>query len=89
MVNRTSDAAALNPSLLADNFDDSEGYYKVILGEVLDGGRYLVQANLGKGMFSSVVKAKDLGEDGKGIYKPEDGEKREVAIKMVRSQESM
>ncbi|GAA5990385.1 hypothetical protein JCM5350_003679 [Sporobolomyces pararoseus] len=89
VVNRTSDAAALNPSLLADNFDDSEGYYKVILGEVLDGGRYLVQANLGKGMFSSVVKAKDLGEDGKGIYKPEDGEKREVAIKMVRSQESM
>ncbi|GAA5966300.1 hypothetical protein JCM3765_005248 [Sporobolomyces pararoseus] len=89
VVNRTSDAAALNPSLLADNFDDPEGYYKVILGEVLDGGRYLVQANLGKGMFSSVVKAKDLGEDGKGIYKPEDGEKREVAIKMVRSQESM
>lgn len=89
-MNRTNDAALLaNPSLLADNFDDPEGYYKVILGEVLDGGRYLVQANLGKGMFSSVVKAKDLGEEGKGIYKEEDGERREVAIKMVRSQESM
>lgn len=89
VVNRANDAAAMNPSLLADNFDDSEGYYKVILGEVLEGGRYLVQANLGKGMFSSVVKAKDLGEDGKGIYKAEDGDRREVAIKMVRSQESM
>jgi len=37
-------------------------------------------------MFSSVVKAKDLGEEGKGI---KEGERKEVAIKMVRSQESM
>ncbi|GAA6061605.1 hypothetical protein JCM10212_000913 [Sporobolomyces blumeae] len=87
VVNRNADPATLkNPSLLADNYDDAEGYYKVILGEVLDSGRYLVQANLGKGMFSSVVKAKDLGVDGKGIG---DGERKDVAIKMVRSQESM
>ncbi|GAA5931854.1 PRP4 family serine/threonine-protein kinase [Sporobolomyces koalae] len=88
VVNRIVDVST-NPSLLADNFDDAEGYYKVILGEVLDGGRYLVQANLGKGMFSSVVKAKDLGEEGKGVYQDADGDRREVAIKMVRSQESM
>ncbi|CAD6906073.1 unnamed protein product [Tilletia controversa] len=59
--------------------DDSEGYYRVILGERIgDGGRYLVFANLGKGMFSSVVRAKDS----------ERGD-REVAIKIVRSQETM
>ncbi|SCZ95915.1 BZ3500_MvSof-1268-A1-R1_Chr8-1g09880 [Microbotryum saponariae] len=64
---------------LADNFDDADGYYKLIIGELLDNGRYHVQANLGRGMFSSVVRAKDsestTGED--------------VAIKIVRSQESM
>lgn len=50
-----------------------------MLGELLDNGRYHVHANLGKGMFSGVVRAKDLesptGED--------------VAIKVIRSQESM
>ncbi|SGY40385.1 BQ5605_C003g02365 [Microbotryum silenes-dioicae] len=64
---------------LADNFDDADGYYKLIIGELLDNGRYHVQANLGRGMFSSVVRAKDsestTGED--------------VAIKIVRSQGSM
>ncbi|SCV67032.1 BQ2448_5678 [Microbotryum intermedium] len=64
---------------LADNFDDADGYYKLIIGELLDNGRYHVQANLGRGMFSSVVRARDTesttGED--------------VAIKIVRSQESM
>ncbi|GAA5896577.1 hypothetical protein JCM6882_005732 [Rhodosporidiobolus microsporus] len=90
-----------NASLLADNYDDPEGYYKVILGEAMDNGRYHVVANLGKGMFSSVVKARDLGVDGKGAYEDEDAaaglkgkrvgeaQRREVAIKLVRSQESM
>ncbi|GAA5868684.1 hypothetical protein JCM1840_004356 [Sporobolomyces johnsonii] len=91
IVNRAPDPSSLlNPALLADNYDDPEGYYKVILGEVLDNGRYLVQANLGKGMFSSVVRAKDLGEGGKGVGEVgKEGDKREVAIKLVRSQESM
>ncbi|KAM0792048.1 hypothetical protein ACM66B_004756 [Microbotryomycetes sp. NB124-2] len=64
---------------LVDNFDDEEGYYRVVLGELLDGGRYHVHANLGKGMFSSVVRAKDM--------ESKTGE--EVAIKLIRSQESM
>jgi serine/threonine-protein kinase PRP4 len=54
----------------------------VILGEQLDGGRYQVFSSLGKGMFSNVVRARilstDVGEVGK-----------EVAIKIVRAQETM
>lgn len=69
---------------LTDNWDDAEGYYKIILGERIGpNSRFHVFANLGKGMFSEVVRAKDLGVDGKGA-----GDK-EVAIKIVRSQETM
>jgi serine/threonine-protein kinase PRP4 len=40
--------SALNPSL-ADNWDDSEGYYQTIIGEkIID--RYHVNAHLGKGL---------------------------------------
>lgn len=101
-MNRALPSAAdsTNPSLLADNYDDPEGYYRVILGEALDQNRYHVVAHLGKGMFSSVVRARDLGEKGEGRYEGEEGrglggkgvgegERREVAIKIVRSQESM
>lgn len=63
---------------LHDNWDDPDGYYRVILGEKLDGGRYQVYANLGRGMFASVVRARDLSR----------GE-LEVAIKIVRRQETM
>ncbi|ORX82670.1 kinase-like protein [Basidiobolus meristosporus CBS 931.73] len=66
----------LNPNL-TDNWDDPEGYYRLILGEVLD-KRYHVYANLGKGVFSNVVKGRDtLDED------------RDVAIKIIRNNESM
>lgn len=69
-------------SALVDEFDDADGYYKLLLGEVLDNGRYHVRANLGKGMFSGVVRAKDLHwKGGEGT--------EEVAIKVLRSQESM
>ncbi|GAA5843523.1 hypothetical protein JCM11251_001645 [Rhodosporidiobolus azoricus] len=92
-----------NASLLADNYDDPEGYYKILLGEIIDNGRYHVVANLGKGMFSNVVKARDLGVKGEGTYEDEgeegtkglkgkgvgEGQRRDVAIKVVRSQESM
>ena len=50
----------------------------MMLGETLDEGRYQVFANLGKGMFASVVRARDVREKDK-----------EVAIKIVRVQESM
>lgn len=68
-------AKALDMSML-DDWDDPEGYYKVILGELLD-GRYHVQSNLGKGMFSGVVRATDQTT------------RRQVAIKLIRNNETM
>lgn len=68
-------AKALDMSML-DDWDDQEGYYKVILGELLD-GRYHVQSNLGKGMFSGVVRATDQRST------------RLVAIKIIRNNETM
>lgn len=67
--------AVINTGML-DNWDDPEGYYKVILGELLN-GRYHVQANLGKGMFSGVVRATDIST------------KKLVAIKLIRANETM
>jgi serine/threonine-protein kinase PRP4 len=64
---------------MLDNWDDAEGYYKVILGELLN-GRYHVQANLGRGMFSGVVRATEKVKD-----KPT----RTVAIKLIRNNETM
>ncbi|PQE17056.1 CMGC DYRK PRP4 kinase protein [Rutstroemia sp. NJR-2017a BBW] len=61
---------------MLDNWDDPEGYYKIILGELLN-GRYHVQANLGKGMFSGVVRAMDITT------------KKLVAIKLIRNNETM
>jgi serine/threonine-protein kinase PRP4 len=61
---------------MIDDWDDSEGYYRITLGELLE-GRYHVQANLGKGMFSGVVRAKD-NTTGKL-----------VAIKLIRNNETM
>ncbi|EMD34269.1 hypothetical protein CERSUDRAFT_86383 [Gelatoporia subvermispora B] len=73
------------PALITTTLDsaaDPEGYYQIILGEQLDGGRYQVFSSLGKGMFAIVVRARVLqGEPG------EVG--KEVAIKIVRCQESM
>ncbi len=66
---------ALDLSML-DDWDDPEGYYKIILGELLD-SRYHIQSNLGKGMFSGVVRALDQKM------------KRLVAIKIIRNNESM
>ena len=66
---------AVDMSML-DDWDDDEGYYKVLLGELLD-NRYHVQSNLGRGMFSGVVRATDQ-KTGKL-----------AAIKIIRNNESM
>lgn len=70
-----STAKELDVGML-DNWDDIEGYYKVILGELLN-GRYHVQANLGRGMFSGVVRAVD------------NTTQKVVAIKLIRNNETM
>ncbi|GKU90347.1 hypothetical protein SLEP1_g4351 [Rubroshorea leprosula] len=65
---------------LHDNWDDAEGYYSYRVGEILD-GRYEVTAAHGKGVFSTVVRAKDL--------KAGSGDVDEVAIKIIRNNETM
>ena len=66
---------AIDMSML-DDWDDPDGYYKIILGELLD-KRYHVQLNLGKGMFSGVVRAMDQVTQ------------KLVAIKIIRSNDTM
>lgn len=82
-------ADAAGGPLIVDNFDDAEGYYRVILGEVLDGDRYHLTAHLGKGMFSNVVRARDRQSPLPGTSEGEEVKYRDVAIKIMRSQESM
>lgn len=81
---KSAAAAALE---IVDNVDDVEGYYRITPGEILDDGRYQITVTLGKGMFSAVVKAKVLKAVGQERHQDVVG--REVAIKVMRSQESM
>ena len=53
---KTSSAGATD-SKLADNWDDPEGYYKTLPGDVII-GRYQVVSFLGRGVFASVVRAR-------------------------------
>ncbi|QPC60129.1 hypothetical protein HYE67_002360 [Fusarium culmorum] len=56
--------------------DDKDGYYKIRIGEVLN-GRYQIQAALGRGMFSGVARAVDITT------------KQIVAIKMMRNNDAL
>ncbi|KAL9107522.1 MAG: hypothetical protein Q9227_007624 [Pyrenula ochraceoflavens] len=68
-------AKALDAAML-DNWDDPEGYYNTILGELI-GQRYQVQQNLGRGMFSSVIRALDKQTS------------KVVAVKIIRNNDTM
>ena len=68
-------AQALDVNMM-DNWDDPEGYYNTILGELIE-NRYHVTQNLGRGMFSSVVRATDTTTNDL------------VAIKIVRNNDTM
>ncbi|KAI5074212.1 hypothetical protein GOP47_0010173 [Adiantum capillus-veneris] len=74
------DGLALETSGLTDNWDDAEGYYCHRIGEVLD-GRYEIAASHGRGVFSSVVRARDLKASRKDV--------EEVAIKIIRNNDVM
>ncbi|KAL4452050.1 hypothetical protein ABPG75_007712 [Micractinium tetrahymenae] len=72
---------------LLDNYDDAEGYYNFQVGEVIGepgGAQYEVYATHGKGVFSSVLRARDLSrrDHDSGTY-------HEVAIKVIRANETM
>ncbi|KAK7306943.1 hypothetical protein VNO77_39589 [Canavalia gladiata] len=74
------DGLQIERASLLDNWDDAEGYYSYRFGEILD-GRYEVIAAHGKGVFSTVVRAKNL--------KIGNGEPEEVAIKIIRHNDTM
>ncbi|EEF33239.1 prp4, putative [Ricinus communis] len=74
------DGLPITRTSLYDNWDDADGYYGYRFGETLD-GRYEIVAAQGKGVFSTVVRAKDLKA---GVGEPE-----EVAIKIIRNKELM
>lgn len=61
---------------MMDNWDDPEGYYVTIPGELFE-ARYHILQNLGRGMFSSVVRATDTKTH------------KSVAIKIVRNNDTM
>jgi len=69
--------ADYNPDLRED-WDDAEGYYKPRIGEIIDNKYKCFAECAGKGVFSNVVKANELT-----------GEKRPVAIKIIRSNDMM
>ncbi|KAG8861248.1 U4/U6 small nuclear ribonucleoprotein prp4 [Tulasnella sp. 330] len=81
-VKRSAAAVPLRTAPTVDAAADPEGYYQIILGEALDSGKYQVFSSLGKGMFSAVVRARVVNGEKDEIGK-------EVAIKIIRSQESM
>nr|GMD13757.1 serine/threonine-protein kinase prpf4B [Ipomoea batatas] len=74
------DGLIIERSGLHDNWDDAEGYYSYRFGEVLD-DRYEIIASHGKGVFSTVVRARDI--------KAKPGDPEEVAIKMIRNNGTM
>ncbi|ETV92728.1 CMGC/DYRK/PRP4 protein kinase, variant 1 [Aphanomyces invadans] len=72
--------SSLRPAVLAlerhGNHDDSEGYYKANIGEVLN-GEYRVMGTMGKGVFSSVLLCKQMKDD------------TTVAVKLIRNNDTM
>ncbi|KAH8797199.1 hypothetical protein DL96DRAFT_1565765 [Flagelloscypha sp. PMI_526] len=70
-----------------DAADGPEGYYTPTLGETLV-GKYHIFSVIGKGMFAVVIKARlAVADDGTRL--PEAAPKCEVAIKIMRTQETM
>merc|ERR1711865_258426 len=61
-----------------DDWDDQEGYYLAQIGEVMDDQFLVVENACGKGVFSTVIKAKDQKQNG-----------HMVAIKVMRANDMM
>lgn len=80
--NETPKGTVLDAKLL-DNWDDADGYYKIIHNELVNAGKYRMLGVLGRGVFANVAKAEDV--------KDQSGEKKGklVAIKIVRKIDMM
>ena len=72
---------------LADNWDDADGYYRARVGEVLD-DRYVVSDTHGRGVFSTVVKARDARAAADASASAS-GAFGDVAIKVIRANDTM
>mmetsp|Transcript_19756 Transcript_19756/g.61163 ORF Transcript_19756/g.61163 Transcript_19756/m.61163 type:complete len:436 (-) Transcript_19756:335-1642(-) len=72
------------------DWDDTDGYYLARPGEVVD-NRYRVVGVVGRGVFSSVLRAKTLpeGDDAEKDSSYAEKDSCFVALKMIRSNETM
>ena len=68
---------------LLDNWDDPDGYYKLISNELVNNGRYRMVRHLGRGVFANVAQAVDVEAQ------TDDPSRQLVAIKMIRRNELM
>lgn len=68
---------------MLDNWDDPEGYYKLISNELVNGGRYRLIKALGRGVFANVAQAEEVDAEG------DDQNARLVAVKMIRRNDLM
>ncbi|KAL5120701.1 U4/U6 small nuclear ribonucleoprotein prp4 [Pleosporales sp. CAS-2024a] len=84
VVEESADAkgTVLDEKLL-DNWDDPEGYYKLISNELVNNGRYRMIRTLGRGVFANVAQAEDRSPES------DDPTRKVVAIKMIRRNELM
>jgi serine/threonine-protein kinase PRP4 len=73
---------------LADNWDDADGYYRARVGEVLD-DRYVVSDAHGRGVFSTVVKARDTLAVDTSASVSASGAFGDVALKVIRANDTM
>jgi len=80
-VNGTAKGTILDEKLL-DNWDDPEGYYKIISNELVNDGRYRMIKGLGRGVFANVAQAHDTTTRS-------DDTNQLVAIKMIRRNDLM
>lgn len=68
---------------MLENWDDPDGYYKIINNELVNGGRHRLIKTLGRGVFANVAQAEEVLADSNEQFG------RLVAIKMIRKNELM
>ena len=75
---------------LLDSWDDSEGYYKYRLGDILTDPsspvRYRVVGSQGSGVFSTVLRVIEIKDK---VSPADDHDGRELVVKMIRNNETM